>query len=260
MNISQENYKIFDNSEFATILPNDDIYEYALFFFAGFNEDATKYIYILKLFIEEFSEIHKIKLKIIIPFLPIYKKEEYNTSWIVNPTKFTKFYAWYSFTVTNTSQGPKFQIIYNEEKNIQVIKLISDEIKLLGSSEKIIFTGFSMGGRYLLELLTILKIKTLFNVAFKSMFTAYVNPHKDALESSFNENFFYLYYSLYDKTVIFNRALTAITTLKENGLINVKVKIDSSKKHIVDKKCLVHLEDLLVRKIKNNSFSGKSKF
>jgi predicted esterase len=244
-----ELYNILEYSEYSLLVPKDNQYDFAMVFLAGFNENASKYIYLFKFFIEDFTQSHGIKIKIIIPYLALYKKGEYPTLFIANPDRWAQFYAWYSYEVLSTQDGPIYKIIPNEEKDKLVTGLISEEIKKLGSSEKIIMSGFSMGGRYLMEIITKMKIKTLLNVAFKSILFAYENPFK-MIKDDFNENSFYLYYSLYDKIVLYNRAVYSISVLQKNGFKNIHVKVDKSKKHVVDNKCLEHLESLLLQNIK----------
>lgn len=257
-NSKPELYNILEYADYSVIVPKDNSYDFAMIFLAGFNENASKYIYLFKFFIEDFTQSHLIKIKIIIPYLASYKKGEYPTLFISNPDRWSQFYAWYSYEVLSTQDGPIFKIIPNEERDKLVTGLISEEMKKLGGSEKIIMSGFSMGGRYLMEIITKMKIKTFFNVAFKSVIFSYDNPKKMIMDE-FNENIFYLYYSLYDRIVLFNRGVYSISVLQNNGFRNIHVKVDKSKKHIVDNKCLEHLESLLLQNIKKNN-NEKSKF
>lgn len=252
-----EKFKIYEYSDHALLLPVDEDYEECLFFFAGFNENASKYIYLLKFFLES---LPRLAIKVIIPFLPRYSKEEYPTYWLREPERFQHVYAWYTYEIINLPEGFTTKINPNTEKDQFVMKMVREEIKVLGSSNKIMFVGFSMGGRYLLQILTKLKIKTKFNLIFKSILLDYKNPYKvnnkegkndeqpgeyeDISNTSeeFNDNLFYLYYSLFDKVVQFQRGVKSIEVLKEKFKKgNVHVRTDNNNKHAVDEDCLYYL-------------------
>ena len=248
---SRERFKIYEYLDYATLLPVDDDYEDCMFFFAGFNENASKYIYLFKNFLEEFETPPKIK--IVIPFLPKYSLKDYAPYWLSKNHKDSHLYAWYNYEKIDLPEGFTIKLLPNKEKNDQVIEMVSQEIEKLGSSEKIIFVGFSMGGRYLVEILTLMKIKTKFNIAFKSVLLIYDNPFKlgDTPESQhFKKNKFYLYYSRNEKVIPFNRGVQSISAMKANGFQNIEVKIDNSKKHLVDIHCLIYLEEIFAKNFK----------
>jgi len=317
--IDDDYFNILEYSEYAVIVPVDNNYDTSMFFFAGFNENASKYIYLFKNFLEaaareiDEEEERKLgnnydhqdnnsegiknknlnfeknfnsnpgknnnnnidnntnskstpnlkKLKIIIPFLAKYSMDEYPSYWLSHPEKFTHLFAWYSIKVLENQKGVvRYQLIHNENKNKQVIDLINKEIIKLGSSEDIIFCGFSMGGRYLLEILKLMKIKTKFNICFKSVIMAFENPFSNfnSIEAKkFQENNFYLYYSLNDKIVIFNRCAQSVEHLKENNFRNIKVKVDNRRKHVVDEKCLRYLRSIYEGEVKiSDSFDNRN--
>ncbi len=246
---TEERFKILEFSDYMIIKPNNKKkYEYCMFFFAGFNENAAKYSYLFKIFLENLN--FDIPLKIVIPFLPIYKPDEYPRAWMSNPDKFSQLNAWYSYEITEDDDKTyKFTILPNREKDQKVIKMILKEIDKLGNSEKIILGGFSMGGRYLLEILTKMNINTKFNFVFKSSFIFYNNPKKDEKDSPLNKNKFYCYFSANDKIAIYPRSISSVNILKtEFG--NVTVKFDNGlTTHTVDYKCLAYLENILRKEI-----------
>jgi predicted esterase len=241
--MENEKYKILEYEEYAELIPIDGEYQYCMFFFSGFNEDSKKYTYQLKFFLESLSLV---QIKVIIPFALKYKKEDYPTYWLNDSSRFTSFYAWYNFDVIINIDGSYgFSILNNAEKDEFITKLVLKEINLLGSSESIIFAGFSMGGRFLLHILSLLKIKTKFNLIFKTYFFGILNDVKDNPYDDFNNNIFFMYYSINDKLVTFNTAVTSIELMKkEFKSENVHVKIDNTKKHIFDTKSEMYLEQI----------------
>lgn len=243
-----EKYKIFEYFEYSIIEPNDGKYDFCLVFFAGFNENASKYIYLFKLFFENFEPF--LKIKIIIPMLNRYTKQDYNNAIVPRDRKneLTNLYSWFIvFTDAKSKSG--FKINTNKEKDLLVKKLINKEIEKLGSAEAIIFAGFSMGGRYLLHILTEMKIKTKFNLIFKTVVFLYENPYLETEKTedkAFNENCFYCYYSRYDKIVQFENISKSFQTVKL-GFKNTTIRIDNNKKHIMDFNCLEYLKRILLK-------------
>jgi predicted esterase len=249
---TRDRFKIFEYQDYAVLLPVEDDYEECMFFFAGFNENASKYIYLFKNFLEDF-EIPP-KIKVVIPFLPKYSLKDYAPYWLSQNHKDSHLYAWYNYEKIDLPEGFTIKLIPNMEKDTEVIRMVKKEIEILGSSDKIFFVGFSMGGRYLVEILSLMKIHTKFNIIFKSVLLIYDNPYKlgDSSESQkFNENKFYLYYSRNDKIVPFNRGIQSISAMKANGFKNIQVKIDNSQKHVVDYHCLIYLEDIFSKNFSN---------
>lgn len=246
---SEEKFKILEYSDYMVIKPNNKIkYEYSMFFFAGFNENAAKYSYLFKIFLENIS--FTLPIKIVIPFLPTYKKEEYPSTWMTNPEKFSQINAWFNYEIhVNEDKTLKFKLLPNVEKDEKIIQMVRYEIEKLGSSEKIIFSGFSMGGNYLLEILTKMNIKTKFNLMFKTNMVLYKKPVGEEY-SEFSKNKFYFYFSANDKIVNYTRSIDSIRILKrEFG--DVKVKFDNGvTSHTVDYKCLAFLEQILSREIR----------
>jgi predicted esterase len=245
-----EFYKIYEYPDYSVIEPNDGKYEYCLFFFAGFNENAIKYIYIFKLFLESTKE--KYKLKIIVPFLPFF--DNYPLKYAPPFLKPGGYYAWYSFKEIKEN---KFEYIFNKEKDKHIIDLINKEINKLKTSERIIFGGFSMGGRYFLEILNTMKIKTKFNIIFKTGIHIYENKMKNlnSVEANlFNENKFYLYYSTAENVITFKIGINSIKFIKDN-FKNVEIKFDNGNKHVLDFMALTFFETIL-----NKNLIIKNKF
>jgi predicted esterase len=244
----EELYKVLEYSDYAVIEPKDGEYDYALFFFAGFNENASKYIYLFKNFFESTKE--RFKIKVIIPFLPV--ATNYPKKFVYKAHKFKELHSWYSFKELDNG---KFEIIRFTETDNKVVNLIKKEIKKLKSSERIIMSGFSMGGRYLLEILSMMKIKTKFNILFKTMVLQYENKLKniDTEEAkAFNENKFYIYISTGDKVVPITHTLNSVRIMK-NEFKYVQAKTDNGKKHTVDFMALSYFEKVLMSNLTERS-------
>ncbi len=239
-----EKYKIFEYFEYSLIEPNNGIYDHCIIFFAGFNENASKYIYLLKLFLEKFQPFLKIKL--IIPMLNRYHREEYKKAFIPR-SGFDYIYSWF-MVLKDESKPSGYSVKTNTEKDNLIMTLINDEINKLGNSNKIIFVGFSMGGRYLLHILTLMKIKTLFNLIFKTVVFLYENPYllnNSENDNNFSKNNFHLYYSRYDKIVQFQNIGNSFQIVKK-AFENSTIRLDNNKKHIVDYNCLEYFKKLLM--------------
>ena len=58
-----------------------------------------------------------------------------------------------------------------------------------------------------------------------------------------------MYCSIHEKIVTFNLTLMGINCMKKNGFKNIQVKIDNGKKHVVDQKCLLYLEEVFYKNI-----------
>lgn len=246
---TEEKFKILEFSDYMIIKPiNKKKYEYCMFFFAGYNENAAKYSYLFKIFLENLN--FDLPLKIVIPFLPIYKPNEYPVGWMTNPERFSHLHAWYSYDIKeNEDKSLKVTIIPNKEKDDNVIEMIKNEIEKLGSSQKIILGGFSMGGRYLLEILSKMNITTKFNFFFKTNLIYYNNPRKNEIDAPINKNKFYIYFSANDKIVYYTRSISSVNIIKRE-FSNVKVKFDNGvTSHTVDYKCLAFLEALLRKEV-----------
>ena len=237
-----EKYKIYENFDYTVLEPFDKQYNNCLIFFAGFNENSAKYVFVLKLFFENFN--HNLKLKIIIPMSNIYKKEDFKGSpyFYLLKQKQT-VYSWYIKQIDKD----EFKLNTKPEKDKIIINLINDEIKKLGSSENIILSGFSMGGRYLIEILTKMKIKTKINLVYKSVILKLENPYKysDDEEKIINQNIFHCFYSKYDEVVDFQMFLNSYQILNRE-FENVNIKIDNGRHHILDFNCLEHMKNLLL--------------
>jgi predicted esterase len=210
-----------------------------MFYFAGFNENASKYLYMFKYIFEEID----IKVKIIIPQLPkYYIPDNYMKQFGI---KKNEIYSWYSYVMIKGKQ----ELFFNYETNKLVISLINKEIETLGSSEKLIFVGFSMGGSYLLILLLLLKIKTKFNFICKSVTKLFKNVYKDDEEyQKFNDNLFYNYFSINERVVHFQLSIESITAQKKN-FKNVIIRADNGKRHFFDEKVIQYFKEVLMKNI-----------
>ena len=248
-----EKYKIFEYFDFSIIEPNDGKYDFCLVFFAGFNENASKYIYLFKLFFENFEPYQKIK--IIIPMLNRVTKDDYIDAVIPRDRKkdLINLYTWF-IVFKDESSNTGYKITSNPEKDLLVKRLVNKEIKKLGSSEKIIFAGFSMGGRYLLKILTEMKIKTMFNLIFKTVVFLYENPYltgESDEDKKFNDNNLHCYFSRYDKIVQFENISKSFQIVKK-AFNKSTMRLDNNKKHIMDFNCLEYLRSLLMQYLMKN--------
>ena len=149
-------------------------------------------------------------------------------------------------------------------KDKLIKRLIDKEKAILGDTEKFIFIGFSMGGRYLIYVLEKYKIKTKFNIIFKSPMFMFKSKRSednlsqgDSLElAKYFENKFFLIYSKNDRFCVIQDGLGTYYTLK-NEFNSIKLKIDNGYKHIVDYNCLELLRESLISEL---GFKPKTKF
>ena len=242
-----ENYKIYEYTDGTIIEPVDDKHDFTMIFFSGFNENASKYLFLFKSFFEDYDY----KIRIVIPNMPIYTVSRENiTPFMSIKNKSQSFFSWYDFSINDGN----IKIVYNEEKDNFIVNLIEKEIKKLkGNSEKLIFAGFSQGGRYGLHILTKMKLKVAFFVLFKSMIYSYENPflEGDPTAISFMQNNFHLYISLNDKIINLPNSFRTIDTFRKS-MFKFTIKVDNGKKHAVDEHCLIYLENLLYKYIMND--------
>lgn len=214
--MNKDRYKIYEHSTHTELIPifnynkNESKlkYTHVMFFFAGFNEYASKYIYLFKNFLEDMQNI---SIKVIIPNLPTY-----NTSDLIkyseNPEfnqRFPTIRSWFRKTIKkfdnkilnyNNTQEYKnkyYEFLDTLESAIDynttefVKKYIIEEAYNLNSSEKIILAAFSQGGIYLLNsILNNLNIKVCFIALFKTNLVTYVNPMFYYNEKFINDNQF----------------------------------------------------------------------
>lgn len=241
----QEKYKVYEYSKHCEVVPNSGENTHTFFFFAGFNEFASKYIYLYKNFFEQFEDI---SIKIIIPYLPSYSNtSEQMKNFISNSElvkRFSSINSWF-YREKDVNDGNKIVLKSNVEIDLYILNLINKEINKIGS-ENIILGGFSQGGIYLLRnILDTLKIKSCFNVIFKSPVHFYENKeYQNDKFIAFNHNHIYLYYSRFDKLASFDSAVYSYQKMK-NQFNNVFIKFDNSKQHVVNKECLDFLEELV---------------
>ena len=151
------NYSIIKNENYFCLQPIENKYDYSIFFFGGFTSYPQYYIKGLLEFIEKISDSSNIKFKVILPILDKYPKESivyfrpFNKNLI-----FTNYiYSWFNYEFENNI-CLKYKT--NKEKDDLIKKLIQDEINILGSEEKLIFVGHSMGGRYILHIIEEMQI------------------------------------------------------------------------------------------------------
>lgn len=234
----KEKYKIYEFSSHCELVlaDPDQIQTHSIFFFAGYNEHASKYLYLFKSFFESVE----INFKIIFPYLPSYTIDEVGFS---SNQKFSSIQSWYRSELSKVSQDPK---IFSDQVLTEFInKYIRKEAELLGGTEKIILMGFSQGGFYLLDqILCNLKSRFMFCMIIKSPSHYFVNPYKTENESPINQNHFYLYYSRFEKVVSFYSAMLSLNKMKDQ-FPYVVFQFDNGRKHEVDIDCLNYMKTVL---------------
>lgn len=247
--IKHEKYKVYEYSNHAELVLHKERHTHTFIFFAGFNEFASKYIYLFKSFFEKLEDI---KIKIVIPYLPSYNHKDEEVQNMINNGRFTTINSW---LYRKVDEKGEFTVHTNEEIRAHIINLITKEIKEIGA-EKIIFGAFSQGGLYLSKfILDSLKIKTCFNVIFKSPIVFYQNSVKENdKQFLFNSNHFHLFYSRLDKVVSFDMAVNSYRKFKSQ-FNNVFVKYDNSNHHVVDYACLEYLEELILSYLKDKELT-----
>lgn len=248
----KEIYRIFEFYEYLVIEPKHGKHHFAIFFFAGFNENAGKYLLLFKAFFEHFSNIFKIKFKVYFPMLDIVTRENYPKTTMIDEhdERQKNIYTWFNYHIDDSNKNHKFKT--NQEKENLIKNFILTEAKNLGSEEQLIFIGFSMGGRYLVHILENLKIKTKFNMFFKSPIWYYdkkkgLYQHNHEYKKYF-ENKMYLIYSKNDKFAILREGFMTYYLVKEEFSF-AKIKVDNGYKHIVDYNCLEFLKETLIKEI-----------
>jgi hypothetical protein len=282
-------YKLFEYMDYLILLPKDNKYEFVFFFFSGFNENAGKYINLLKPFFENFTKASKIKFKIILPMMKKVHRDIYPYSNFIKykDDRYEFVQTWYKLKYEENNINNNKDNIFPlksgfetfEEIDDLVKNLIKKELNKLGNQDKLIFSGFSQGGRYLLYLLENLNIKPRFNITFKSpifMYNIknennliknkisfsfhlktwdYKSLNKDILnKGDFLRNKFYLFYSLNDKLLPFNEGLFTYSLIK-NEFDLVKIKVDNGAKHSLDYNSLEYLKEILIKEIVNKNFT-----
>lgn len=252
-------YRIFEYFDYLLIEPKKGNYDFAIFFFSGFNENAGKYLNLYKSFFEKFSRKFNIKFKIYLPMLDVYSRDDYPQSKMINyeDDKQKKIYSWFNYKI---EENKRVEFVTKSEKDILIKNLFDNEIKILKNTEKIIFIGFSMGGRYVLHTLEKFNIKIKFNLLFKSPIFIFKSKKKN--ENKINDNNingdfcnylnnkFYLIYSRNDKFCNFQDGIKSYHLLKDEFL-EVNLKINNDQKHIVDYNCLEFLKDILLKELIN---------
>ena len=244
--IKYDKYKLFEYSLHSELRLVEGTHTHTFIFFAGYNEFASKYIYLFKNF---FEKIEDCNIKIIIPYLPTYNKNDPEVKQFKSDQNSVN--SWF---ISDNVDG-EVKVKTNTEVHKHVISLITNEIKELGTSEKLIFGAFSQGGLYLLNyVLEVLIIKSCFNVIFKSPIWFYKNSHNDDDKFyMFNSNIFYLFYSRFDKVIPFDTAILSYKSIKENFVGGVYFKYDNGKHHILDFQCLEYLGELITCYLKGGT-------
>lgn len=244
----KEKYKIYEFSSHCELVlaDPDQIQTHSIFFFAGYNEHSSKYLYLFKSFFEDVN----INFKIIFPYLPTYKMDQVGFS---TNQKFTSVQSWYRSELSKASLNPK--IFRDQTQTDFITKFIQSEAEYLGGTEKIILMGFSQGGFYLLDaILCSLKAKFLFCMCIKSPSHYFTNPEKDKSDSLINQNHFYLYYSKFEKVVSFYSAMLSLNKLI-GQLPHVTFHFDNGRKHEVDIECLNYLKTVINCYLGNNKIA-----
>jgi predicted esterase len=230
---NNDKYKLMEYSTHSELIPIKGEYNYAFCFFAGFNEHASKYIYLLKNFLE-FNNFFDIK--VIIPNLPQYDIEQ--TKVFSN-----KVHTWYTKYISSLSSLKDIQEASNKETDTLIKNLILKEIQKLGSSKKIIIAAFSQGCFYaLMSILASMNIEVCFLALFKS-------PLKLTFDFSIYKNIIsnhiHLYMSRFDKIVNYSLVLEAYQILKVY-FPSLFITSDNGKKHELDSDCLIYLKKLFL--------------
>lgn len=255
--IKYEKYKIYEFSRHSELRLIKEEYSHAFIFFAGFNEFASKYIYLFKSF---FEKMENCNIKIIIPNIPILTREN-TSSLISNEFQDTTISvnSWFYHISDKNNEGTKAdktvnKAIINSEIREYIVQLINKEIKILGGEDKIIFGGFSQGGQYLINfILDYTRIKSCFNIIFKSPLDQYkLAEIKNDKDKIFMDNFFFLFYSRLEKVVPFHYGIRTYQSLSSQ-FENVYVKFDNGKHHVLDNECLEYFEEVLNSFLKNKT-------
>jgi len=256
-------YRILEYYDYSLIEPKTGLYNYCVIFFSGFNENSAKYLYLFKNFFEIFSKKYNIYFKIYLPMLDIYSRDDFPNSYMVNydDDRQQKLYSWFNYIV---HENKRVDFVTKINKDEVIKDIIHKEKVIIGGTEKFIFMGFSMGGRYLIYVLEKYNLKTKFNIIFKSPIFMYKSKKSEQNTDQMNstetdkyfENSFFLIYSKNDKFCVLQDGLKSYFLLK-NEFKSVKLKIDNGFKHIVDFNCLELLKETLVKELGLNQ---KNKF
>lgn len=254
-NKNRDIYRILQYFDYLVIEPKKETYNFCVFFFSGFNENSGKYLYLFLNFFEKFSKLYKIYFKIYLPMLDIYARDKYPSSYMINydDDRQYKLYSWFNYII---HENKRVDFVTQKDKDKLIKDIIDREKNILGCLDKFIFIGFSMGGRYLIHVLEKHKIKTKFNLIFKSpifMFKSRsreINIDKSCSKEDieFFKNKFYVIYSKNDKFCNFQDGLKSYYLLK-TVFNNTNLYIDNGTKHIVDYNCIELLRKTLVKEL-----------
>lgn len=243
-----DKYKVYEFSDRCElVLKNKEKHTHTVFFFAGWNEFASKYIYQLKVFFDNLDY----KFKIIIPYLPTYNSEDTNYEGI---SKFKTIQSWYR-NIYLYENAKDVEVLTHPEITASIRQLVLDEGKKLGSTEKIILIGFSQGGYFLLNsILTYLNIKVCFCISFKAYLMNYSNYNTDKIGNNTKKNHVHIYYSRFDKVVTFKHAIISVKTISRE-FENYIYHFDSAKKHEVDNSCMEYIKKVLDSYFKSHTIA-----
>lgn len=260
---NQFNYSTFKNKDYLCIKPNEDKYDYSIFFFGGFRSHPNFYHERILNFFEEFSKSSKLKFKIIIPVLPKYQKDIFNyfRFFDKNTVVGKDIYSWFNY---DFEDDICVGYTTNEDKDEYIKSLIIQELeKFNNNDEKLIFIGHSMGGRYLLHIIEQMQLKPKFNLLFKSYLFLYRNRRvnnyysdeekNNAKFKRFFENKFYLYFSKDDKIATLNMGHKSYDLLHDL-FENIHLTLDESNSHDLDAHSFTFLKNTLISELSNNNY------
>jgi len=212
-----------------------------------------------------FSRKFNIRFKLYIPMLDIFKRDEYPKSIMINyeDDKQYKFFSWFDYIIHKDN---RIEQVTKPDKDALIKDLFDNEKKILKDTEKIIFMGFSQGGRYILYFLERFNIKTKFNIFFKSFISLdnlrkkkenkidnKSNNNDNAKDySPYLSNKFYCIYSRNDKFCNLQDGLKNYFVFK-NEFSEVNMRINNDHKHIMDYNCIEYLKDILLKEIINTN-------
>jgi len=238
---NEENFISIIYSNYTIISHKDNKHDLTLFFFMGI-EDKRDYVTLFKNFVEILNITSKIKIKVIIPHLPeiLFPNDEIMRAWY-----YYKDGEGNSIPIIPNLDQKVFRVL-NKENDERILNLIKNEISLIGTSEKIIIVGFSMGGRYSQLLLNKLNAKIGFILLLKALPLEYSNglAEYNMTQEEVKLNKYYLHVSREDFMVHIDKSLYFSEKTQQLGF-DLTIDIDDENKHKVDANCLNYLQSLI---------------
>lgn len=242
-NQSNIKLRLFEYSTHSELIPSNKIYSHCLFFFSGFNENSSKYVYLLKNFLEDnnFNTI-----KVILPNLPSYdtRLDKYKGKIDNDFTKkFPIISSWYSKSILEISSQDSFvNEFINKENQDFILNLLKKEHEFLGNYDKIIISGFSQGALYsLVNILTIINKKMCFVLLFKG---AIINKIELIYSNDCLLNHIHYFYSRFDKLA--NVIIGIENFQKVKKIFNhCFITFDDGNLHEVDKQSLLYFKKVI---------------